>query len=139
MSMPIDKQMSGGCLCGAVRYRLDETPFNAGYCHCRMCQLSSGAPAMVFASVHRDKLTIEKGQGVGCRSSDRAERWHCGVCSTPLFVFGDESPDLVDIAVVTLDEPEEVPPRFHIWQSSKLAWFDTADHLSRYGRSREED
>ena len=41
----------GGCLCGAVRYRLTSAPFDTGYCHCRMCQRTAGAPVMVFSTV----------------------------------------------------------------------------------------
>ena len=43
--------LTGGCMCGAVRYELKSEPFDCGWCHCRTCQLNSGAPAMVFASV----------------------------------------------------------------------------------------
>ena len=40
----------GGCLCGKVRFQLAGDPFDAGWCHCRNCQLASGSPAMVFAA-----------------------------------------------------------------------------------------
>ena len=43
--------LTGRCMCGAVRYELESDPFDSGWCHCRTCQLTSGAPAMVFASV----------------------------------------------------------------------------------------
>jgi hypothetical protein len=43
--------MEGGCLCGAVRFSLASKPYDAGWCHCRTCQLNSGSPAMVFAAV----------------------------------------------------------------------------------------
>ena len=42
---------TGGCMCGSVRYQLGAEPFDCGWCHCRTCQLFSGAPAMPFASV----------------------------------------------------------------------------------------
>jgi len=45
------ESLAGGCLCGAVRYRLASAPFDAGWCHCRTCQLNSGSPAMAFAKV----------------------------------------------------------------------------------------
>ena len=43
--------LTGGCLCGSVRYELKSEPFDCGWCHCRTCQLFGGAPAMAFASV----------------------------------------------------------------------------------------
>lgn len=130
--------IEGGCLCGAVRYALSEEPFDSGYCHCRMCQRASGAPAMVFASVHRDRAAIIKGEPRKRRSSDHGERWHCVECGTPLFMFEEEFPDILDVAVVSLDDPEPAAPRFHIWRSSAQPWFDTSDDLPRFQRSRRE-
>jgi hypothetical protein len=39
-------QLTGGCVCGAVRYRIDAMPFDAGYCHCTLCRRSSGSPVL---------------------------------------------------------------------------------------------
>ena len=54
--------LTGGCLCGAVRYELKSAPFDCGWCHCRTCQLNSGAPAIVFASVPAGDLVWTEGQ-----------------------------------------------------------------------------
>src|SRR5580765_6540261 len=56
-----DMGLTGGCMCGAVRYELKSEPFDCGWCHCRTCQLTSGAPAMVFASVPDGGLVWTKG------------------------------------------------------------------------------
>ncbi len=53
--------LTGGCMCGAVRYELKSDPFDCGWCHCRTCQLNSGAPAMVFASVPDGDLVWTEG------------------------------------------------------------------------------
>lgn len=126
----------GGCLCGAIRYHLLSEPYDAGYCHCRMCQLSSGAPAMVFASVPRADFLLEKGDLVCRRSSDFGERWFCGDCGTPIAMAVDYAPDEIDFTVVTLDESLDLPPNFHIWRESRVGWFDTIDALPRHERSR---
>jgi hypothetical protein len=52
---------TGRCLCGAVRYKLESAPFDAGYCHCRICQLASGAPVMAFATIPRSDYVITSG------------------------------------------------------------------------------
>jgi hypothetical protein len=43
--------LTGGCLCGAVKYRISAAPLDAGYCHCRLCQKSSGAPTLAWLTV----------------------------------------------------------------------------------------
>ena len=56
---------TGGCLCGTVRFELKSAPFDAGWCHCRTCQLNSGAPAMVFASVaDGDWVAVEGNEAI---------------------------------------------------------------------------
>src|SRR5690606_17653956 len=103
--------LRGGCLCGAVRYRLDSAPFDAGWCHCRMCQLNSGSPAMAFAKVLSEDFVVERGSEHIRRytSSEIAERWFCGQCGTPLLVrdFGGTTHDF---SAATLDVPTAVTP-----------------------------
>jgi hypothetical protein len=50
----------------------------------------------------------------------------------------DYQPDAIDFTVASLDEPERVPPFFHIWLESRLPWFDTSDELLRHGEARPE-
>ena len=129
---------SGGCLCGAVRYELRSDPFDCGWCHCRTCQLSSGAPAMVFASVPPDHLVWTKGEKRvrTVKSSSFGHRCFCESCGTPLLMRVDHQPETVDFSVVTLDQPERVEPGFHIFWSSRIRWFEPRDELPRHDRFR---
>jgi hypothetical protein len=52
----------GGCLCGAVRYRIEALPTDIAYCHCRMCQKASGAPAMAWATVPASAFAWTRGR-----------------------------------------------------------------------------
>lgn len=129
--------LTGGCLCGAVRYRLASAPFDAGWCHCRMCQLNSGSPAMAFAKVPSPDFVIERGAGKIRRykSSEIAERWFCGECGTPILVrdFGGATHDF---SLATLDHPEAVPPEAHFHYASHIRWAEVCDALPRYAGSR---
>jgi hypothetical protein len=128
---------TGGCLCGAVRYRLASAPFDAGWCHCRMCQLNSGSPAMVFAKVPSDDFVVESG-GERIRryaSSEIAERWFCGHCGTPLLVR-DFAGTTHDFNIATLDTPGAVMPEFHVYYESRIAWAEACDDLPRVPRGR---
>jgi hypothetical protein len=75
-----------------------------------------------------------KGTPTVYRSSADAERRFCPACGTQL-ALRDE-PDYLDLTIASLDDPAAVRPRYHIWTSSRIAWFDTADDLPRYPENR---
>jgi hypothetical protein len=127
---------TGGCLCGAVRYRLAAVPSEAGYCHCRMCQRCSGAPVMAFATVPLGAFVVTRGEPRRRRSSAFGERWFCGDCGSPLAMRVDHQPDALDLAMGSLDDPGAVSPTFHIWTQSRVPWFDVRDDLPRYAAFR---
>ncbi len=130
--------LTGGCMCGAVRYELQSAPFDCGWCHCRSCQLSSGSPAMVFASVPNDDLIWTQG-GDKVRSvvsSSFGHRDFCGECGTPFLMKVDHQPETVDFSVATLDEPGTIAPGYHIFWSEKLDWFNPSDALPRHDKFR---
>jgi len=133
MSAPAD--LSGGCACGAVRYRLLSQPFDAGYCHCSMCRRAAGAPVLAFATVPLEDFAIS-GHPRRRRSSYFGERWFCGDCGTQLAMHVDHQPDTIDFTIASLDSPERVPPAFHIFFASHIGWFDTADEFARHAEFR---
>jgi hypothetical protein len=130
--------LTGGCMCGAVRYELKSQPFDCGWCHCRTCQLNSGAPGMVFASVPDSDFTWTSGSDKvkSVPSSSFGHREFCSECGTPFLMKVDHQPETVDFSVVTLDEPEAIAPGFHIFSSSKVGWFESKDELPRHDRFR---
>ena len=132
--------LTGRCLCGGVRYQLKSEPFDCGWCHCRPCQLNSGAPAMVFASVPvQDFVWTEGAHKVRpISSSSFGHREFCGNCGTPLLMKVDHQPETVDFSVATLDEPGLVAPGFHIFWGSRVGWFEPSDTLARHEKFRPE-
>ena len=128
----------GGCLCGTVRYELKSEPFDCGWCHCRTCQMTSGAPAMVFASVRHCDWVATKGREAirTVKSSSFGHRGFCSQCGTPLYMKVDHQPETVDFSVATLDEPHRLPPGFHIFWSSRIGWFEPGDGLPRHDKFR---
>jgi hypothetical protein len=130
--------LKGGCMCGAVRYELKSDPFDCGWCHCRTCQLTSGAPAMVFASVVEGDLAWTQGEEKvkSVASSSFGHRSFCGDCGTPFLMKVNHQPETVDFSVATLDEPESIAPGFHIFWESRIGWFEPADTLPRHDKFR---
>jgi len=128
--------LTGGCACGAVRYRLDAEPVDAGYCHCRLCQRSSGAPVMAFATVPLTAFVVTEGEPARRRSSGFGERWFCPSCGGQLAMRVDHQPETIDLTLASLDAPEPWAPGYHIFSQSRIGWFDTADDLPRHDRFR---
>ena len=125
-------EVTGGCLCGALRYRLRWHPLNIGYCHCRVCQRASGAPVVAWATVAREDFRITQGKMRSFQSSSRGIRWFCATCGTPLTIDVPGDDRDVDVTVASLDTPEIAAPDHHGWTSSRLPWFDTNDRLPRH-------
>jgi hypothetical protein len=127
---------TGGCLCRRIRFSLTAAPFEAGYCHCRMCQLATGSPVAAFGTVALDAYRVDAGEPARRRSSNIGERWFCGDCGTPLAMRVDHQPDTLDFTIATLDDPSLVVPTFHIWTERRIPWFGAYDALPRHRRFR---
>jgi hypothetical protein len=126
----------GGCACGAVRYRLEAEPFDAGYCHCTVCRRSAGAPVLAFATVPLDKFVVIKGEPAKRRSSSFGERWFCRDCGAQLAMNVDHQPDTIDFTIPSLDNPNIIEPAFHIFTEDRVRWFETTDDCPRHERFR---
>lgn len=137
MASPIDRDtdLAGGCLCGAVRYRISGAiaPVAVAYCHCGSCRKASGAPVMAWATFPTAAVWLTRGVPTGFAASSRALRQFCPDCGSPLFFTYTEGEPEFDVAVGSLDDPSRIVPDHHIWISSRLPWFETADDLPRHG------
>ena len=128
MRLPLE----GGCLCGRLRYRIERAPQHADYCHCRMCQRASGAPVVAWLTMASAGFAWTTGEPAVYRSSPGAERLFCSHCGTQLVFRELAEPNNLDVTLASLDDPAAVRPGHHIWTSSRIAWFGTADDLPRY-------
>jgi hypothetical protein len=124
-------EKSGGCQCGAVRYRTKADPAAAYLCHCRMCQRATGGVSIAFVGV---KLadTQWDGEPDWYQSSPIAERPFCARCGTPLgFKFLEGSANM-DLTIGSFDDPSDFTPKHHFGaESIHDAWIDTSA-LPRY-------
>jgi hypothetical protein len=116
---------TGGCLCGAVRYEMQGTVTESGYCHCRTCQKQSGAPVVAWFAIAPSGFRYISGTPKTFRASAGATREFCSNCGTYLVFREDDPSATLGINTTTLDNPAEVPPDFHIWHESRIGWFET--------------
>lgn len=93
---------------------------------------------MVFASVAVGRLVFTAGEAKVKRfkSSGFGHRLFCGECGTPFAMQIDHQPETIDFSVATMDEPERIAPEFHIFDASRVGWFETKDDLPRHARFR---
>ena len=136
MSGDLAATRGGGCLCGAVRYRVAGEPYGSGICHCRTCRRAASAPNLPFLVFARDLFVITQGKPAEFCSSAPVTRSFCGQCGSPLTYRTDDHPDRIDVMTCSLDDPESVPPAFHVWVSHKLAWESVGDRLPAYATTR---
>ena len=124
--------LEGGCLCGAVRYRVDSAPLWTGYCHCTSCRRSTGAPVTMFVGASVDSVTFTAGERARFASSPGVQRGFCARCGTPLTYEGERFPGEIHFYVSTFDEPQALRPRFHVYYEERLEWLEISDSLPRH-------
>lgn len=125
-------EVEGGCFCGRLRYRVGGDPLDAGYCHCRMCQRSVGAPVVAWGTWPADRFAWIRGEPEALASSAAARRLFCRDCGTQLQFLDASEPGRVEINLVTLDDPAPFAPDHHIWTDSHVAWFEIGDELPQF-------
>ena len=121
----------GGCLCAQLRYEVSEL-IDAGYCHCRLCQRSSGGPVLAWATFPAGRFSYTQGEAATYASSGSGRREFCASCGTQIAFRDLRTPDRVDLNIASLDDPARVEPQYHIWVASQIPWFEINDDLPRY-------
>ncbi len=123
---------TGGCLCGAVRFRAKGAPGDVGHCHCDMCRKASGAPLITYASFDASQVTFTVGAPRFRRSSDFARRGFCAACGSQLVYQADATPEKITLNVGCFDHPEAVQPTEHIFEAERIPWVKMDDGLPRH-------
>lgn len=115
--MPITR--TGGCQCGAVRFRVEGELGHASICHCRMCQKAYGNVFAPLVSVREATLTWSKAEPKRFQSSNFVQRGFCPDCGTPLTY---EAPDGVALSIAAFDDPADITPVIQFGTEGRLPW-----------------
>jgi len=127
--MTNEQEHEGGCLCGALRYRIAGPLEPSIHCHCRLCQRSTGAPVVTWVSFPAARFAMTRGTPAEYASSPHGRRLFCATCGTQIAFRSRLRPDDIDVTVASLDHPEQHPPGSHIWTESRLPWLRLDEDL----------
>ena len=121
--------MTGGCLCGGVRYESRGAPFAQLVCHCRDCQRASGTGGVPIVAVPKSGFRVTgetKSFAIEGSSGKHAVRNFCPHCGSLLFGTPEVAPHMVTIYVGSLDDSRAFAPRFAQFARTKAAWCGAA-------------
>lgn len=132
MSYPIE----GGCLCGAIRYRVAEAPLMSMHCHCDNCRKASGAGMLTWATVAASAFEWIAGEPRRYRYESEhypapVERGFCGTCGSQL-QWRCVDDGTVDITAGSLDDPDAIEPQRHVFARGRVRWMRTDDGLPSF-------
>lgn len=117
----------GGCLCGAVRYRVEGDPVRSSVCHCTFCQRRTGSAFATAAFFPEERVTLT-GDTLSEYEhvSDESQTWlrlgFCHQCGTTVGVTIERLPGARGVFVGTFDDPNWVKIDKHIWTRSAVKW-----------------
>ena len=126
--------LSGGCLCGGVRYEVTGPFLRAGHCHCERCRRHSGTSVCTQGRVLEEHFRLVKGGNLlrNYRSAGHAAKVFCTRCGSSLFGgTWPEGPE-VSIRFGSLDGDPGIRPQCHTFVDSRAPWDEITDDLAQY-------
>ncbi len=124
-------KLTGGCLCGDVRYSVATAPDHAVFCHCGMCRKSSGAPYTGWLVVAAEAVKWLTAEPQAYKSSVNAARCHCRRCGSQISWQSSKRPEFIALTLGSLDKPDAVKPEKHIFWADRVPGLELADGLPR--------
>jgi len=124
----MERQFSGGCSCGAVRFEVRGEPLRTGLCHCTTCRKETGSVHNVFAVWPRSQFT----------ASGEWREWEgrsfCTVCGSSLFALRD---DEAEVKLGSLDDaPTGLTPNYELWIKRREHWLRPLAGIAQYTEDR---
>ncbi len=132
--------VTGGCLCGSVRYEYDGEVGHAAYCHCSDCRRVSGGPFTISVRMDKEHFRLVKGEVKSFVSLSDAgtqiARCFCPECGSPIYGYRPESGDRFFVKAGTLDDPSLVQPSDQFWTKSAVSWGRIPPNLPAFETGR---
>ena len=125
----------GGCLCGAIRYRIERRFLNAMHCYCGMCRKAHGTAFSTHVVVRPQQLRwLEDGEERLAAYASSAIGWRkfCPACGTHLLVHGQTGDDTLSIPLGTVDGDPPATILGHMFVADLVGWYAIADALPQH-------
>ncbi|NOH31482.1 GFA family protein [Vibrio mediterranei] len=119
------KTIAGGCLCGSVRFEVQDSFENFYFCHCEQCRRVTGSSHASNAITHKNNIVWTKGEKLTVRfdhPSGAFTKVFCSRCGSGLPHDSQNGKDLV-VPVGCLDTALSLSPNAQIFCSEKTEWF----------------
>lgn len=134
-----DEGCEGGCLCGAVRYRVRGTSVWRAVCYCESCTRASGGIAVAWAGFKTADFRLLKGSLAVFESTPGVRRGFCARCGSTLTYQKDPEklPGASNDVYITnrsLDDPAAYPPDEHVFYGERMPWLTVSDDLPHHER-----
>jgi hypothetical protein len=124
--------LKGQCLCGAVRYEVEDQFRYSLNCHCSNCRRTTGSAFKPFAGIERERQTISDGaERLLIFGEDTGHNAHCGSCGSLLYSLVRDA-TFVHVTLGTLVDCPSIRPTAHIFVGSKAPWYTITDDLPQY-------
>ncbi len=121
-------QITGGCLCGDVRFVATGQPYRVGICHCLDCRKHHGALFFAAAMFPEDAVTIAG------ETREYKGRHFCARCGSSVFNrYGDE----VEVHLGALDAADQLDPTYECWTVRREAWLPEFPLTKGYEHNRD--
>ncbi len=131
--------LTGGCLCGAVRFEVTEPLVSSGYCHCTRCQRRTGTAASPGARIAPGSLRVLAGEE-HIRAYEPEEGFakvFCTACGSALWSRSQEDPDIFSIRLGAFDDDPGIRPTYRQFVAYAAPWESIPDDgLERFPESR---
>jgi len=138
----VDFPLTGGCLCGGVRFEVLEPLVSAGYCHCTRCQRRTGTAASISARVTPGSLRVLSGEEL-IRSyvpDQGFAKVFCSACGSALWSRHPQDSAFISVRLGAFDDDPGIRPEYRQFVAYAAPWEDIPDDgLPRYplGRPRQ--
>jgi hypothetical protein len=119
-----DIPLTGGCLCGGVRFRVDAPLVVATYCHCTRCQRRTGTAASAQARIQPGSLTVTHGEELirSYAPPDGFPKLFCGACGSALWSQSPDDPEIISVRLGAFDGDPGIRPSLRQYVAYAAPW-----------------